>query len=117
LNHIDTTEPAWRLRRAQALAQKRQRQVERRREAELAARSRAAAQIRMLTANIEMEIASLEARIAADLEIATVKDPAHDAFRASTKAMIERRDNLMCTTRALAERAASMAMDDVKVGR
>ena len=99
----------------QALADKRQRQAERRREAELAVRNRAAAQIRLLTAKIEMEIASLEARIAADLQTATVKDPAHEAFRPSTKAMIVRRDNLKCTIHALSERADRSAPDDAKV--
>ena len=108
LNQFETKEPNWRLRRVQAQAEKRQRRIEMRRQAELAASNRATAQIRLLTANIELEVASLDARIAADLEVAAVKDPAHPAFSVSTKAMMIRRDNLKSTIRALAERAKSM---------
>jgi hypothetical protein len=113
LSHTETKQPAWRLRRLRAMAEKRQRQVESRREAELAASNRAAAQIRLLTANIEAEVADLDARIAADIEVAMVKDPSHDVFPISTKAMIARRDNLKSTIRALSERAGSTA-DDAK---
>jgi hypothetical protein len=109
LNQLETKEPNWRLRRVQAQAEKRQRRIEMRRQAELAASNRAAAQIRLLTANIEAEVASLDARITADLEVAVVKDPAHPAFSVSTKAMITRRDNLKSTIRALSERARSIA--------
>jgi hypothetical protein len=107
LSHTETKPPAWRLRRLHALAEKRQRQVESRREAQLAASNRAAAQIRLLLANIEAEVADLDARIAADIEAATVKDPSHGVFPISAKAMIVRRDNLRSTIRALSERAGS----------
>jgi hypothetical protein len=118
LNHFETKQPFekkqpnWRLRRVQAQAEKRQRRVEIRRAAELATSSRAAAQIRLLMTNIEVEAASLDARIAADLEIALVKDPSHPAFPASTKAMIGRRDNLKSTIRALSDRARSMVQNN-----
>jgi hypothetical protein len=107
LSHTETKQPAWRLRRLQALAEKRQRQIERRREAELAASNRAAAQIRLLMANIEAEVADLDARIAADIEVATVKDPSREVFPISAKAMIARRDNLKSTIRALSERVGA----------
>jgi hypothetical protein len=108
LNQLETKQPNWRLRRVQAQAEKRQRRIETRRQAELAASNRATAQIRLLTTNIEVEVASLDARIAGDLAVAAVKDPAHPAFSVSTKAMMIRRDNLKSTIRALAERAKSM---------
>ena len=108
LNHIETKAPIWRLRRQQAQAEKRQRQVETRRQVELAASNRATAQIRSLTASIRAEVADLDERIAADLKVAAVKDPSHEAFRISTKARITRRDNLQRTIRALSERAESM---------
>jgi hypothetical protein len=104
VNHIETAGPAWRFSRAQARAEKRQRQVEIRREAELAASNRIAAQICLLTAHLEVEVAKMDARIAADLVVAAVKDPSHSAFPISTKAMIARRDNLKATIRALSER-------------
>jgi hypothetical protein len=108
LSHIETREPPWRLRRRQALADKRQRQVENRRQAELAASNRTTTQIRMLTAKLEAEVADLEARIAADLKVAAYKDPSHEAFPVSTRAMLVRRDNLKITIRALAQRGSQV---------
>ena len=105
LTHFETEQPTLRLRRMRARAEKRQRGIEIRREAELTASNQAAAQIRLLTANIEVEVTNLDATIAADLEVATVKDPLHYAFPVFIKAMIARRDNLKTTIRALSERA------------
>src|SRR5437868_14716120 len=111
LNQIETREPNWRLRRQHALAEKRQRRAELRRQVERAANSRAAAQLRTLMTRIETEIAGLEAGIAADLKAAAVNERAQNTLGA-TRAMIARRDNLKCTIRALSERAASMSWRD-----
>jgi hypothetical protein len=104
LTHFETGEPSLRARRVRIQAEKRQRQIEIRRQAELAAARQAAVQIRQLTAGLEAEVANLDACMAADLEVASVKDPSHYAFPVSIKAMITRRDNLKSTIRALLAR-------------
>jgi hypothetical protein len=104
LTHFETEEPILQPRRVQVQLAKRQRQIEIRRQAELAAARQAEAQIRSLTAHLEAEVANLDARVTADLAKATIKDPSHYAFSVSIKAMIARRDNLKSTIRALLER-------------
>ena len=105
LTHFETEESTLQPRRVRVQAEKRQRQFEIRRQAELAAANQAATQIRLLTADLEAEAASLEACIAADLAVATIKDPSHYAFPVSIKAMMARRDNIKTTIRALLARA------------
>jgi hypothetical protein len=101
LTHFETEEPTLQPRRVRVQAEKRRRQIEIRRQAELAAARQAEAQIRQLTAGLEAEVVNLDACIAADLEVVSVKDPSHYAFSVSIKAMIARRDNLKSTIHAL----------------
>jgi|SRR5664279_5159578 hypothetical protein len=74
-----------------------------RRQKAIETRQRNAAQIRSTIALLNLTVSMLDSSIAAELEIASVRDPRHYAFPISVKTTMPRRDNLKATLSALSK--------------
>jgi hypothetical protein len=92
--------------RIRALLPKRQARNEARNEREIEVKRRTAAQLRIVIASLEREIANLDVSISSELALASVREPSHFAYPILAKTMQARRENLKATIAALSDRLA-----------